>query len=90
MAARLTKAEVANIIEHFVDGTGGGWDWDDFTSVRIEDPELDAIRQRCCDLQAPTVPANVIGLRSPKVNTYCGPEGFDEMRRMVTVLRSSD
>ena len=42
---------MAVIIEQFLDGTGGRWDWDDFVSLRIEDPELDAIRLRCARLQ---------------------------------------
>lgn len=39
MAVHYTKAEVADIIEAFLDGTRGRWDWDDFTSLRIADPE---------------------------------------------------
>jgi hypothetical protein len=27
-----TKSEVADYIEQFLNGTGGKWDWDDFTS----------------------------------------------------------
>ena len=36
--------EVALYIREFLDGSGGDWDWDDFTSVPISDPWLDAIR----------------------------------------------
>ena len=50
MGIKYTRAEVADIIEQFVDGTGGRWDWDDFTSTKIADPELDAIRVRCIEL----------------------------------------
>ncbi len=78
MAAKYTKLAVAEIIEQFLDGTGGPWDWDDFTSIRIADPELDAIRVRCVEL-----------CDSTSTGQYCGPEGFAEMRRMVDQLRSA-
>lgn len=39
-----TPGEVAGYIQDFLDGTGGEWDWDDFTSVPIKHPELDIIR----------------------------------------------
>ena len=47
MAVHRTPHEVANIIEKFLDGTGGDWEWDDFTSLRIKDPALEAIRIKC-------------------------------------------
>ena len=36
--------EVAGYIREFIEGSGGEWDWDDFTNVPIKDPRLDAIR----------------------------------------------
>lgn len=42
---KRTPAEVAGFIRDFIDGTGGEWDWDDFTSVRLANPELEAIRR---------------------------------------------
>jgi hypothetical protein len=30
----------------FIEGTGGPWDWDDFVSIPIADPRLEAIRKR--------------------------------------------
>ena len=39
-----TPAEVAGYLKDFLDGTGAEWDWDDFTSVPITAPELEAIR----------------------------------------------
>ena len=43
-AVRRTKEEVANIIEAFITGRGGPWDWDDFCSIKIADPYLDSVR----------------------------------------------
>jgi hypothetical protein len=78
VAAKYTKSEVAEILEQFLDGTVGAWDWDDFTSIRIADPELEAIRVRCVELYDSTTSGQ-----------YCGPEGVAEMRRMVDQLRGS-
>src|SRR5436309_15181329 len=45
-----SRAEVADTIERFVDGSCGRWDWDDFCCVPIIDPQLDSIRARCTAL----------------------------------------
>ena len=45
-----TQQEVSDIIEHFIDGTVGNWDWDDFCSHRTADPDLDLIRVKCSGL----------------------------------------
>ncbi len=39
-----TAVEVAGFLRDADEGTGGEWDWDDFTSVPITDPRLEAIR----------------------------------------------
>ena len=77
MAVHCTKAQVANVIEAFLNGTGGQWDWDEFTSCPISDPELDRVRQRCAALYDESAP----------LGHYCGEDGFAEMRRMVETLR---
>ena len=79
MAVKRNRAEVAGIIEQFLDGTGGRWDWDDFTSMRVADPKLDAIRVRCVELHDATA--------SP---AYCGPDGMKELRQIVERLRRSE
>lgn len=68
-----------SIIEAFVEGTGGDWDWDDFCSLQIENRELDAIRIKCCQLDD-THPPVVRG-------HYCNDEGIDILREMVRNLR---
>lgn len=70
MSARYTKAEVADIIERFLDDGGGRWDWDDFLSIPITDPERDDVRQKCaatCD--------------DADRHQWCGPAGFAELRQ---------
>jgi len=45
---KLNAGEVAHILEAFLEGRGGPWDWDDFTSGKsLDDLELEAIRKRC-------------------------------------------
>jgi len=39
-----SAAEVAGFLRDFIDGSGGEWDWDDFTSVPITNQRLDNIR----------------------------------------------
>ena len=75
MAVRYTKAEVADLIERFLDGGGGKWDWDDFLSIPIADPELDEVRQRCD------------ATRDEAYRQWCGPAGLAELRRIVAELR---
>lgn len=50
-----TADEVAQIIRNFIDGKGDAWDWDDFESFSITDPELERIRQEAL-LAAPPNP----------------------------------
>ncbi len=45
MARHRTPREVAQYIRNLINDEGGEWDWDDFESVPIADPELDRIRR---------------------------------------------
>lgn len=38
--------EVAGFLRDFLNNSGGQWDWDEFESVPITDPELEHIRQQ--------------------------------------------
>jgi len=33
-------------LSEFLDGSGGDWDWDDYTSLSLRDPKLNAIRKK--------------------------------------------
>jgi hypothetical protein len=76
----VTLAEVARYIDDFLAGSGGRWDWDDFISIPLEDPELEVIRKQCAalpDRYPPTQPRQ-----------YCSQEGLAELRRLrATLLR---
>lgn len=58
-----TPAEVAGYIYDFIEGIGGDWDWDDFTSVPIADPQLEAIRAEAEMVQLPITPEGMEKLR---------------------------
>ena len=46
-------AYISRTIRAFLNGSGGGWDWDDFTSCSIRDPDLDSIRERAAAVELP-------------------------------------
>jgi hypothetical protein len=77
---KRTTEEVASTIEGFVNGTGNQWTWDGFTSIRIDDPELEAIRQK--------VVAFPVEFPPSKPKDYCNDAGMEKMRQIVHELRS--
>jgi hypothetical protein len=52
-----TPAEVAKFLEDFLNGSGPKWEWDDFLSTPLADPELEKIRERCGHLDLEFPPA---------------------------------
>jgi len=77
---KRTREEVAKTLEELINGTGRQWDWDGFTSIRLDDPELEAIRQRCV-----TIPVEF----PPTTRTaYCSEAGLQVMRGLAQGLRS--
>ena len=74
------REEVANTIEGFVRGTGRQWDWDGFTSIRIDDRDLEAIRQKCLAVRDEFPPT--------KLTDYCSEAGMEVMRQLATELRT--
>lgn len=78
----MTASEVALVIDRFVSGQSGGWEWDDFISIRIGDTRLNAIRSRCAQLPEEFPPA--------RAGWYCGEEGLEVMRQFVRELRRLD
>lgn len=77
---KRTREEVANTIEGFANGTGRQWDWDGFTSIRLDDPDLEAIRQKCVALPAQFPPS--------ESGQYCSAAGMEAMRKLASDLRA--
>jgi hypothetical protein len=65
-----TPAEVAGYLYDFIGGTGGQWDWDDFTSIPITDPKLEAIRLEAELVQLPVDEAGLMKLRELRDRVY--------------------
>jgi hypothetical protein len=61
MAARRTPEDLIGMIESFLNETDE-WAWDDFESVPIADPLLEAIRQRAIPMGPPD--ADIPGLNA--------------------------
>jgi hypothetical protein len=78
----LTKEEVADEIEAFLNGAGGAFNWDDFCTFTLSDPELDKIRARCAQLDK-EFPPDVSG-------RYCNEEGLKVLSGYVEYLRRTD
>jgi len=51
--ADLSAQEVESILRGFLEGTGGDWDWDDFTSVPVTDPTLERLREEAASVPLP-------------------------------------
>jgi hypothetical protein len=80
VAIRRTRAEVADIIERFLDNSSGPWDWDDFTSISIEDADLERIRLFCVGARDDNAP----------IGQYCDEAGLELRRKFVRLLRSDE
>ena len=79
MTMKMTNEEVAEIIEAFLNGTGGQWDWDDFISVRQKDEYLDNIRTICDNIPLEYPP--------DKAGHYTNDEGLKKLYAIVKELR---
>jgi hypothetical protein len=53
---RMSRTTAAKILEDFVAGKGGPYDFDTFLSVTQDDPEVESARQRCLQLMAVEFP----------------------------------
>jgi hypothetical protein len=76
---RQAHEESASAIEAFVDGRGGPWDWDDYESVPEDDPFLESIRLRCCQVPADHPPK--------EKGHFCSPTGIEVLRSLAREIR---
>ncbi len=79
-ARKETYLNVAKMLEDFANGTGGRWDWDDYTSAMSypDDPYLQQVQQRMTNLDR-ELPSGGRG--------YCGDGGVEVIRVYVRDLR---
>lgn len=78
----MNREELADLIERFVSGEVGDWEWDDFTSIRSDDGLIEQVRQQ----------ANAIRDRFPPDDghSYCSSRGVAELRRLAQDIRDSE
>lgn len=76
------RAYVIQTIRDFLHGTGSAWDWDDFISVPIGYPELDAVRGYCLSLPSDYPPT--------ERTAWCNPDGLRELMRKLEELEAED
>jgi hypothetical protein len=75
-----TYLDVASILESFVEGTGGQWDWDAYiTSMTFDDPYLREVQMRMIHLSDEFPVKKGMG--------YCGPQGLQVIRDYANELR---
>ena len=83
MPREMTRAEAADFIDAFLDGSlDDPWAWDDFCGLRASDPTIEEVRNRCAAAryECPPPPGSV---------RYCGDEGVRVMRELARALRTS-
>ena len=79
---KMSNLEVAQILENFLEGQGGPWDWDDYSlGTSFENKHLEDIRIRCIGLSNEFPPSNP--------NEYCNEQGLDVLRSYIKQLRAS-
>jgi len=75
----LSKHEVANTIERFIEGSGEAWQWDDFINgSALKDESLEHIRIQCQQLPSTHPPNEGQG--------YCNAQGVETMKQLVAKL----
>lgn len=80
---RLTKNDVAQILEDFVEGKGNPSSWDGFTlGMTLDDRYLDHIRKRCLGLSEEFPPSSR--------HEYCNSQGIEVMRSYIRELRKPE
>ena len=76
----LSKHEVANTLERFINGSGDEWEWDDFINgSTLLDEFLESIRIQCQQLPSTHPPLEGQG--------YCSAQGVQTMKQLVVKLR---
>jgi hypothetical protein len=77
--AHPTRADVADTLEAFLNGTGRQHDWDAFLALPLSDPQLDAVRTRCGHLPVQFPPQ--------QPGQYCSDAGLQTIRSLISELR---
>lgn len=73
--------EIADVIDRFVDGTAGAWEWDDqFLGTKYDDPFLRYVQQRVLAISFEFPPGPAGG--------YTNAAGLEALKGLAQELRS--
>lgn len=75
---KTTREEIAKFIDDFVDGTGGDWDFDDYTSMDYADPLIKEVMDEVTWMDE-THPAK-------RGHGFCNSEGLARMKELAEIL----
>ena len=78
----MTRQEAATLIESFLAGSCGAWDWDNFTSVTQQDAAVERARRTCIAVRD-EYPAIVS-------HEYCSSAGREILRLVAAELREPE
>ena len=78
----VTRQEAATLIERFLAGSCGPWDWDEFTSVTQQDAAVERARRKCVEVRD-EYPATVS-------HEYCSSAGRGILRALAAELREPE
>ena len=75
----MTRTEIADLIQSFLDGSCSEWDWDDFLHTPLNDPEFQAVQNQCAALPLDYPPT--------ESGHYTNSEGTEVLKNIVSHLR---
>jgi hypothetical protein len=71
--------QAADLIERFLTGRVGRYEWDDFISIRQKDPKLAAITLQIMEIER--------RFRRQKATEWCTPDGLTALAELARTLR---
>ncbi len=78
----MNTHEAADLLERFIEGTNGTWEWDDFTlGPRSSDSQVRVLQERMAQLPSEFPPEGR--------GAYCSEAGISFIRSRIKELRSS-
>jgi len=80
MPERVDAQQMADVIDRFIDGTGGPYEWDDYFGTPYADARIEELRLECLRVQ---------DQYPGKANEYCNAEGVHRLRQIAEALRKA-
>jgi len=70
--------EITKLIADFIEGKGGPYDWDDFVTLPLQNPDREKIRKECFEIYH--------NYPSKKKTEWCSEEGMQQLRKLYAQL----